>query len=270
LQQVVIKTPFTRVYAGLIPTRQAGLGVEFHGVRKYQQGDPLRWINWRASARRDQDYIVNQFEQDRVTEIVIILDTRRKVQVKTNRGNSLFEYCVQAAATLTETWIRDGNRVGLLAFGTPFLDWAFPGYGKVQREKIMRILARVRPLDSQVFDSIENLPVHLFHRRTQILIITPLPKGDHDHIIRLRAMGYSVLVLSPDPVAFIAARTASPSHERQLAIRLAYLERNLMLNRMRRASLQVIDWDVRIPFENALRISLIRNNSKIHFADISL
>jgi uncharacterized protein (DUF58 family) len=270
LPPVAIRPPHTRVYAGFIPTRQGGPGVEFYGVREYRQGDPIRWINWSVSARREQAYFVNQFEQDRVTEIVIILDARKKAEVKTSNGENLFEYGVQAAASLAETFIGDGNRVGLLAYGTPYLDWAFPGYGKVQHEKIMRTLARAKPVESQVFDSIENLPVRLFHPRTQILVITTLPKGDHAHIIRLRALGYSVMVVSPDPVAFITAGTPNPSHERLLATRLARLERNLMLNRMRQASIRVLDWDVRIPFESAVHISFNRNFPEPQFAEINL
>jgi len=269
LRQVAVRPPHTRVYAGFIPTRRGGPGVEFYGVREYQQGDPLRWINWSVSARREQTFFVNQFEQDRVTEIVIILDARKKAEVKTRDGENLFEYCVQAAASLAETFISDGNRVGLLAYGVPYLDWAFPGYGKVQHEKIMRTLARAKPVESQVFDSIENLPVRLFHPRTQILVITTLPKGDHEHIIRLRALGYSVIVASPDPVAFIAASTPHPSHERLLATRLARLERSLMLNRMRQAGIRVLDWDVAIPFENAVHKSLNRNFYETQFTEVN-
>jgi uncharacterized protein (DUF58 family) len=262
LRRVNIKPPRTRVYAGFIPTRQGGPGVEFYGVREYQQGDPLRWINWSASARREQAYFVNQFEQDRVAEIVIVLDARKKADVKISGGENIFEYCVQAAASLVETFIADGNRVGLLAYGTPYLDWAFPGYGKVQREKIMRALSRAKPVESLVFDSIENLPVRLFHPRTQILVITSLHKGDHEHIIRLRALGYSVLLISPDPVAFISARTSNPSIERSQATRLAHIERTLMLNRMRQAQVQVLDWDVQLPFESAIHKSLSRSFPK--------
>jgi uncharacterized protein (DUF58 family) len=259
LRRVNILPPSTRVYAGLIPTRHGGSGVEFYGVREYQQGDPLRWINWSVSARHENAYFVNQFEQDRVAEIVIILDARKKAEVKNGTGENLFEYCVQAATELAETFISNGNRVGLLAYGTPYLDWEYPGYGKVQRERILRILARAKPDESQVFGSIENLPIRFFHPRTQILVVTTLPKGDHEHIISLRALGYSVLLVSPDPVTFVSASTPNPSVERSQATRLARIERALMLNRMRQAQIQVLDWNVLIPFERAVHKSLSKN-----------
>ncbi len=270
LRRVNIKPSRTRVYAGFIPTRRGGPGVEFYGVREYQQGDPLRWINWSVSARKEQAYFVNQFEQDRVAEIVIILDARKKTEVKSSDTENLFEYCVQAAASLVETFIADGNRVGLLAYGMPYLDWAFPGYGKVQREKIMRTLARAKPVESLVFASIENLPVRLFHPRTQIMVITTLPKGDHEHIIRLRALGYSVMLISPDPVAFVSANNPDPGVERSQAVRLARAERTLMLYRMRQARIQVLDWDVQMPFEAAVHKSLRQNFAETQVSGFNL
>ena len=96
--RVNIRPRGTRVYAGYIPARKGGSGIEFFGVREYQQGDPLKWINWRASARHRNSLFINEFEQERVADVGIILDTRRRSEVRVNGGNSLFECGVQAAA----------------------------------------------------------------------------------------------------------------------------------------------------------------------------
>src|SRR4030095_17007462 len=53
LRPVRLRPPRTRGFAGPIPGRQSGSGVDFFGVREYQMGDRLRWMNWRVSARRD-------------------------------------------------------------------------------------------------------------------------------------------------------------------------------------------------------------------------
>src|SRR4029450_8155091 len=59
LRRVEIRPRRTQVYAGQIPARQGGPGVEFYGVREYQPGDPTRWINARATARNPQNLFVN-------------------------------------------------------------------------------------------------------------------------------------------------------------------------------------------------------------------
>ena len=63
LKRVAIRPRRIGVYPGLIPARQGGPGVEFFGVREYQPGDPVRWINERAGARHPVTYFVNEFEQ---------------------------------------------------------------------------------------------------------------------------------------------------------------------------------------------------------------
>jgi uncharacterized protein (DUF58 family) len=81
LKYVTIRTRRTRVYSGTIPARMGGAGVEFFGLREYQPGDPPRWINWRASARHNETLYANEFQQERVADVGIVLDGR----AKTNR-----------------------------------------------------------------------------------------------------------------------------------------------------------------------------------------
>ena len=125
LGHLEIRPRRTRVYAGHIPARTGGSGVEFFGVREYQQGDPLRWVNWRASARFTQKFFINEFEQERVADVGIIVDTRQRSQIVAESGETLFEFSVQAASALADSFLKDGNRVGLLMYGT-LLDWTLP------------------------------------------------------------------------------------------------------------------------------------------------
>ncbi|HEX9330620.1 MAG TPA: DUF58 domain-containing protein, partial [Anaerolineales bacterium] len=97
IHHIAIRPRRTRVYAGTIPARVGGTGTEFFGVREYQPGDPPHSINWRASARYTDTLYANEYQQERVADVGIVLDGR----LRTNefaRGHSLFEYSVQAAA----------------------------------------------------------------------------------------------------------------------------------------------------------------------------
>ncbi|HEY2980199.1 MAG TPA: DUF58 domain-containing protein, partial [Anaerolineales bacterium] len=127
LRHMAIRPRRTRVYAGRIPARAAGAGVEFYGVRAYQSGDSTRWINWRASARHDELF-TNEFQQERVADVGIVLDGRLRTNVFA-RGHSLFEHSVGAAAALADVLLSQGDRVGLL-FYSSYLDWTVPGYGQ--------------------------------------------------------------------------------------------------------------------------------------------
>ncbi len=245
LRRVAIRPSRTGIYAGQIPARQGGPGVEFFGVREYQPGDPLRWLNERAGARHQQRLFVNQFQQERVVDVGLILDARLQSDAVAG-GESLFEYSVAATAALADAFLSDGNRVGLFVYGRS-LDWTYPGYGKVQRERIMRVLARAQQGDGSVFEKLEHLPTQLFPVRSQLVFVSPLLPQDAEQLVWLRARGYRLLVISPDPVAFEGA-TLPASEGVALALRLARLERALTLGQLRQAGARVVDWPVDRPF----------------------
>ena len=255
LRHVAIRPRRTRVYAGSIPARVGGTGTEFFGVREYHPGDPPRAINWRASAHLDDVLYANEFQQERAADVGIILDGR----LRTNefaRGHSLFEHSVQAAAALSDALLAQGNRVGLLVYAA-FLRWTLPGYGKIQREKILFSLAHARPGGSEVFADLEHLPTRLFPSESQIILISPLHDDDLKPLVQLRAQGYHVLVVSPNSVKFEMAYLPK-NREVALAARVIQMERTLTLQRIQHAGVQVLDWDVGDPFDQVVKRRLSR------------
>jgi uncharacterized protein (DUF58 family) len=157
---------------------------------------------------------------------------------------------------LADTFLSDGNRVALLVYGG-ILDWTFPGYSKTQREGILRALARAKTGDSLVFDSLDYIPTRYFPARSQLVLISPLCKDDVPMLVRLRARGYQLLVISPDPVAF-ETRALGPQPAVDLAARIVRLERRLLLRQLRQAGIQVVDWQVDKPFDQTIHASLGR------------
>jgi len=250
LKYVAIRTRRTRVYSGTIPARLGGPGIEFFGLREYQPGDPPRWINWRASARHKETLYANEFQQERVADVGIVLDGREKTNWFREK-HSLFEHSVLAAASLADAFLSQGNRVGLLSYGR-YLDWTLPAYGKLQRERILRALAHAQIGGSAVFSGLEHIPVRLFPANSQLVLVSPLDAGDLDILIQLRARGYQVMVISPDPVAFEMAYLPEKPNT-QLAGRIVQMERNLLIRKLQHAGVQVVDWNVEHPFDQVMK-----------------
>ncbi len=255
LRRMAIRPFRTRGHAGPVPARQGGSGTDFFGVREYQPGDPRRWINWRASARHPAVLYTNEFQQERIADVGLMLDARSRHDVRVD-GRSLFEHSIRATASLADLFLRDGNRVGLLVFGQ-YLDWTFPGYGKVQSERILRALARARPGDSQVFDSLENIPTRFFPAQSQLVLVSPLSQDDLPVLLRLRARGYQLLVIRPDPISYEISGL-EPSHSVELARRILHARRALVRRGLQQAGIQLVDWQVDRPFDQVLHGSLGR------------
>lgn len=257
VRNVSIRPRRTRVYAGMIPARAGGTGTEFFGVREYQPGDPPHAINWRLSARYMDTLFANEYQQERVADVGIVLDGR----LRTNefaRGHSLFEYSVQAAASIADALLSQGNRVGLLLYAS-YLSWTLPGYGKIQRERILHALANAKTGDSQVFSDLEYIPTRLFAPESQIVFVSPLAEDDWKPLIQLRATGYDVLVISPNPVSFELSYLSPSNSNMELAGRVLHMERLLLLQRLQRANIHVLDWDVREPFDMLVKRRLGRS-----------
>lgn len=229
---------------GTSRSRRGGLGLEFYGVREWRPGDAPRKLAWKAMARRDEPVVV-EFEEERATEIALILDTRRRAY---RESPALFEHAVRAAASLANHFLRQGHRVGLLQYGT-ILDWVFPGYGRRHAERILRELSRAQLGDSQVFAELAHLPTRLFPAGSLLVIVSPLVLGDEETLGRLVARGYRVWVIMP----MGGEEAKEPRREADLACRIRDLERLVFERRVRRTGAVVLPWPVERPLGAVLR-----------------
>ena len=254
VKRIVIRPRQTRVYSGVIPANEGGAGIEFFGLREYQMGDSPQRINWNASARHQGTIFTNEFQQERVADVGIILDGRRKVN-EFGGERSIFEHSVLASVAVSSALLAEGNHVGLLVYGRR-IKWTTPGYGKRQRERIMQDLALAETGAIQNFDSL-IIPRRILPANSQIILISPLLASDVPLLVSLRLSGYQVMVISPDPVTF-EARGLGDRDSVKLAARIARIEREIILRRLRHASIQVINWNTALPFEQAARATMSR------------
>ena len=233
-------------WPGIIPARTLGPGMEFYSMRGYVPGDDLKRINWKASARHRR-LITNETEAERVTDVMIVLDT--DVTFYEAAEAELFERGVRAAASLASLLLKQGNRVGMILQGEE-RGIAAPAFGKRHERNILYLLAAARPGRAVIpTDYVVALIAKLLlPARAQIVIITSLM--DNTIVAGIRGLvtaGYSVLVLSPSPRD--PARFESESEE--LAYRMLMLERANTLFALEKIC-SVSQWPVGIPLSVVL------------------
>jgi hypothetical protein len=83
-----------------------------------------------------------------------------------------------------------------------------------------------------------------------------LNRDDLSVLTRLRAFGYSLLVVSPDSLTFELA-SQKPGQIDPLAQRLARVERVLLIRELSRMGVQVVNWNV----EENLNLAIQRSVS---------
>jgi len=233
-------------WPGILPARTLGPGTEFYSMRGYVSGDDPKRINWKASAR-NRRLIVNETEAERVTDVMIVLDT--DVTFYESAEAELFERGVRAAASLASLLLKQGNRVGMMLQGEE-RGIAAPAFGKRHERNILYLLAAAKPGRAVLPTDyvVALLAKLLLPARAQIVIISSLMDNTIVGGIRgLVTAGYSVLVLSPSPrgpVKFV-------SESEELAYGVLMLERANTLFGLEKIC-SVSQWPMGVPLSIVL------------------
>jgi len=111
-------------------------GDDFYAVRPWQEGDDLRKIHWRSSARRDK-LMIRQDEIRPFPRATILIDNRALVHRDTAHSSSL-EWSVTAAASIVWELARQGYALRLgTADGGP----GNPRWGREATDPLLTTLA---------------------------------------------------------------------------------------------------------------------------------
>lgn len=98
---------------GRSAVRTRGQGTEFDSLRDYVQGDDVRSIDWRATARR-QHVVVRTWQPERDRRVILVLDTSRTSAARIDDQPRL-DAAMDAALLLAALASRAGDRIDLIA-----------------------------------------------------------------------------------------------------------------------------------------------------------
>jgi uncharacterized protein (DUF58 family) len=250
LGRLPLKPRMTLHSTGPVSIRLSGSSTDFLGIREYRSGDSLRRLNWRLAARHPHELFTNEYEREEIADFGLILDARKLTDANTVE-EILFENSVRAALSLSETFLKQGNRVAMLVFGE-VMSTLLPGYGKKQLNRIVRSLARAQLGSNVPLGYLEYFPTRLFPSRSILIILSMVGPYDHEIYARLRSFGYDILLIAPDPVDF-ASQILPQTQINSLAVRAARVERVVQLKRLMKLGIQVINWQVNQPLETILQ-----------------
>jgi uncharacterized protein (DUF58 family) len=107
--------PLTGEWTGSGESRSRSLasaGEDDAGTREYRQGDDLRRVHWRSTARRGE-LMVRREEQPWQSRATLVLD-RRRIAHEGNGGGSSFEWAVSAVASVASHLVDRGYAVRLV------------------------------------------------------------------------------------------------------------------------------------------------------------
>lgn len=104
----------------------------FDGIREYRPGDPLRDINWKVSAKRQDDLLVTEYAGE---------GTVSRVVIEAEAGPGMDDAVAEAAASVAIALMETGVAVGLRTRE----GYVPPGFDEAHRQDILELLARLEP-----------------------------------------------------------------------------------------------------------------------------
>lgn len=248
----------TKNWPGQVVSPKPGSGQDFYALRQYLSTDPVRTVNWKASARQDRMYS-NQYMSELGAEAVLVVDKSSASDFGVPPRSAL-TYVDRCAAAISSGLLLAGNRVGLVVFGGTVLK-VRPGTGVRHLERILLSLARVK---KGPVESFGLLPAYLslfFPNAAQIIVVSSL--ASPDIVVPLLALGArrDVRVVSPSLVESETWK-GSGSELGELAADLVRLNRWTVMENLRRRA-EVADWNVDAQLETALRHALVSRNAVV-------
>lgn len=95
--------------------RKIGQSVEFEQIREYVSGDDIRTINWKATARKGGQHMVNNYMDERSQQVYCIIDKGRVMKMPFE-GMTLLDYAINATLILSRVALLKQDRAGLVTF----------------------------------------------------------------------------------------------------------------------------------------------------------
>ncbi|WP_394345985.1 DUF58 domain-containing protein [Flavobacterium foetidum] len=127
---------------GIKKIRRIGHTMEFEQIKEYVQGDDLRTINWKATAKKSS-LMVNQFQDEKSQSVYMAIDKGRVMQMPFD-GLSLLDYAINSSLVLANVILKKQDKAGLFSFSRKVENRVFAERRGSQMQKILETLYNIK------------------------------------------------------------------------------------------------------------------------------
>ncbi|MBW3582913.1 MAG: DUF58 domain-containing protein [Euryarchaeota archaeon] len=230
---------------------------EFSEIRDYQRGDPLKSVNWKATAKASTEdlltLMVNEYEVEGKKAVWFFIDAADYMEVGSTLTNT-FDQTVEAALELLEHFIGRGFRVGGTVYnsagGAHEAPLFYPDHGRSQFLKVVKVLTGITTSSAHegLPAAVERCRGFLARERPMVLLVTR-PEGDFERTVHgvKRLMSYATTGRHRSPIMLLAPQVRTAARESQdisdLALLVAEEEAHSMNKKLRRMGVSLVEWD---------------------------
>ncbi|MDR7107907.1 DUF58 domain-containing protein [Pseudomonas frederiksbergensis] len=167
---------------GVRQRQRRGLGLEFHQLREFREGDSLRQIDWKATARQ-RTPIAREYQDERDQQIIFMLDCGRRMRSQDGEL-AHFDHALNACLLLSYIALRQGDAVGLSTFASNHPHYLAPVKGTGQLNVLLNTVydldSTQRPADYQ---AAATQLLARQKRRALVVLVTNLRDEDDEELL---------------------------------------------------------------------------------------
>ncbi|KPA88486.1 hypothetical protein PF66_04849 [Pseudomonas asplenii] len=183
---------------GVRQRQRRGLGLEFNQLREFREGDSLRQIDWKATARQ-RTPIAREYQDERDQQIIFMLDCGRRMRSQDGEL-AHFDHALNACLLLSHVALRQGDAVGLSTFAGDQPRFLAPVKGQGQLNLLLNAVydldSSQRPADYQA--AVSQVLARQKRRALVVLITNLRDEDDEELLTAVKRLGrqHRVLVAS--------------------------------------------------------------------------
>ncbi len=197
---------------GFHRTKLKGMGSDFWGIRKYQTGDPFKFIDWKAFSRSGK-MMVREFESEENIRVLVLIDSSASMGAGLPRNTKL-EYAIRSAVLLIHLAFEKKDLVGMCIYNDKVRNWVDVTSTRSRLFQFLEALAYAKPEGEADLEVAISYLLQRVKRSSYIVILTDL-ESHPDRLVkavrRARAQKHNITVISPfGPWFEIVSQQLSP------------------------------------------------------------
>jgi uncharacterized protein (DUF58 family) len=167
---------------GVRQRQRRGLGLEFHQLREFREGDSLRQIDWKATARQ-RTPIAREYQDERDQQIIFMLDCGRHMRSQDGEL-AHFDHALNACLLLSYVALRQGDAVGLSTFAAEQPRYLAPVKGVEQLNVLLNTVYDLKSTQrSADYQAAATQLLARQKRRALVVLVTNLRDEDDDELL---------------------------------------------------------------------------------------
>ena len=153
--------------------QRRGTGSNFHQLRDFIEGDTLKRIDWKATAKRNKP-ISKEYQDESNQQILFVLDCGQRMRTVDN-GVAHFDLALNSSLLLAYIALKQDDQVGLMTTASDHNLLIKPGKGNLQLTKLLRATYNIETTQRVVdYNEVTRKLLHDIKRRSLIIFVTNL------------------------------------------------------------------------------------------------